>query len=130
MPRWRGLILLLHILVCDLFICRGVGAILAYRLDSWCLWSWRHSFAVEFLELKRRVLFEELFNDEEATPNLDLKLLAFNLDQDASRAKSILSGRLTDEHDLELLAIKLTVEVLGEHKINGVRLHWDVELLG
>ena len=82
---------------------------------------------LEHLELGGRVLIQELDNGQVATAHLDQDLAALDLDTDALGAKLIDTIGLTHEHDLELVAIGIVVDVLSKLGVDGVRLDGDVD---
>ena len=79
------------------------------------------------LELTWSVLVQELVNGEESTANLDEDLASLDLDHHATGAELVDALRLAHEHDLQLLAVGVVVDVLGELQVDRVGLDRDVD---
>ena len=69
---------------------------------------------LKFFELNWRVLVEELVQRKETASDSDLDLVLDTLDGNALCAKLVDTLRLTHEHDLELLPVRVVVDVLRE----------------
>ena len=72
-------------------------------------------------------MVQELVDGQVATTDLDNDLASLDLDEHALRAKFVNAFRLPHEHDLELLAIRIVVNVLSKLGVDIVRLDWDVD---
>ena len=79
------------------------------------------------LELTWSVLVQELVNGEESTANLDEDLASLDLDHHATGAELVDALRLAHEHDLQLLAVGVVVDVLGKLQVDRVGLDRDVD---
>jgi len=82
---------------------------------------------LQFLELDRSVLVEELVDGEVASAYSDVDLVLLDLDGDALSAELVDAFSLAHEHDLELLAVGEVVDVLGQSFVDDVALHRDVD---
>ena len=82
---------------------------------------------LEDLELTWSVLVQELVNGEESTANLDEDLASLDLDHHATGAELVDALRLAHEHNLQLLAVGVVVDVLGKLQVDRVRLDRDVD---
>ena len=83
--------------------------------------------SLQFFELDGGVLIQELVDGEVPTADLDLDLVSFDLDHDSARAKLVDALRLPHEHNLELLAIGVVVDVLSQLLVRGAVLDRDVD---
>jgi len=81
----------------------------------------------QLLELNGRVLIQELIDGEVASTDLDLDLVSLHLDHDASRSEFVDTFRLSEEHDLQLLAVGVVIDVLRQFLVGLVALLWDVD---
>ena len=82
--------------------------------------------ALQLLQLGRRVLVQELINTEEAASNSDVDAVLVDADDDALGAELVDALALAHKHDLELLAVGIVVDVLGEPLVHGVVFDRDV----
>jgi len=83
--------------------------------------------ALQFLELLRGVLVEELVNGEVATAHPDLDVVLLDLNGYSLGAELVDPLRLPHEHDLELGSFGEVVEVLGKLFVDQVILVGDVD---
>ena len=83
--------------------------------------------AFENLELRGSVLIKELVDGEEATTNLDLDLVPGALYEDTLGAELVDALGLAHEHDFQLLAVGVVVDVLRQLLVDHVVLHGDVD---
>lgn len=123
----RGLIGGPHFLVFDFLVFDipdWLRAFLSRSLGN--RWYWC-CLTVKFFELEGRVLLKEILNVEEATSNLDLELLTFDLDHYFSGTERVLPKGVTQEHNFEFLAIRVTVDELSESQVHWIRFYWDIE---
>jgi len=81
---------------------------------------------LKLLELGGRVLVEEFVEGEESTTNTNVDLIFVNLNGDTFGAELVDALALAHEHNLELLAIGVVVNVLGQLLVDGVALDGDV----
>ena len=97
-------------------------------LDGNLLIEALHSiFAIEFLKLYRSVLIKELINREIATTDFDMNLVSFTLYRYTSLAKFVHSSRLSQEHYLKLLSIRIVIDILGELFVDRVIINRDID---
>lgn len=82
---------------------------------------------LKLLKLHWRVLVQELIDGEITTSDLDQDLAALDLDADTLRAKFVDTVSLAHEHDLELVAVGVVVDVLCKLHVDGVGLDRDVD---
>ncbi len=83
--------------------------------------------ALENLKLRGSVLVQELVDGKEATTDLDLDLVSGTLDEDALGAELVDTFGLAHEHDLQLLAVGVVIDVLRQLLVDLVVLHWNVD---
>ena len=83
--------------------------------------------SLEFLQLDRRVLVQELINAHIAAANSDAQLALRYPDFDAFRAKFIDTCGLSEEHDFESVPIREVVDEIGELLVHGILLDWNVD---
>ena len=83
--------------------------------------------AFEDLELRGSVLIKELVDGEEATTNLDLDLVPSALDEDTLGAELVDALGLAHEHDFQLLAVGVVIDVLCQLLVDLVVLDRDVD---
>ena len=83
--------------------------------------------SLKFLKLRRSVLIQKLIERQVTTANSDLDLILDTLDHDALCTKLVNSLRLTHEHDLELLAVGVVIDVLRQFLIDRRALHRNVD---
>lgn len=79
------------------------------------------------LQLCRRVLVEELVDGEVASADTNVDLVFVNADQHALASELIDTLRLAHEHDLQLLAVRVVVDVLSDSLVDCVALDRDVD---
>ena len=60
------------------------------------------------------------------TAHTDVNLVLLDLDGDALAPELVNTFRLAHEHNFELVAIGIVVDVLGQSSISLVISHWDV----
>ena len=110
-------------------ICCGADNPLTERLLDGDLLAeslkWVSSF--QLFKLDGRVLVQELVDGEVAAADLDLNLVTFNLDHDTARAELVDTFRLAHEHDLELLAVWVVIDVLRQLFVRWAVLNRDVD---
>ena len=82
---------------------------------------------VQFFKLSRSVLIQELVDGEEATTDLDLDLSTLDFDHDLAGTELVDALRLSHEHDLQLLAIRVVVDILRKVSVDRVSLDRDVD---
>ena len=58
--------------------------------------------------------------------NLDLDAASHNFERQAARTEIVHSLRLSDEHELELLFVRVVIDILGKNLVNLVFAHGDV----
>ena len=83
--------------------------------------------SVESCKLSRRVLIDEFVDGKVTSANLDRDFSTVNLDTDTTGSKLIDALRLSHEHDLELLLVRIVVDVFSQLRVNRVSLHWYVD---
>ena len=83
--------------------------------------------SLQLFKLNGSVLIKELVNRKVTSANTNLNVIFFNLDCNSLRSKLVDTLRLTHEHDLELLAIGVVVDVLRQLLVDDIALHWDVD---
>ena len=83
--------------------------------------------AFEDLKLRGSVLIKELVDGEEATTNLDLDLVPGALDEDTLGAELVDALGLAHEHDFQLLAVGVVIDVLCQLLVDLVVLDRDVD---
>ena len=79
-----------------------------------------------FLELHRRVLVNKLIDGKVATAHTDVNLVLLNLDGDTLAPELVNTLRLTHEHDFELGAIGVVVDVLSQSAVSLIVFYRDV----
>ena len=82
--------------------------------------------AVKLLKLCWRVLVEELVKGEVTTTDFDLDLVTDATDPNALCAELVNTFGLTHKHDLELLSVRVVVDILSKLPVDSVVLDWDV----
>ena len=88
----------------------------------------RRVVARDLLGLGARELRDEVVDGDEAAAHLDLDLVsAVDLDEDVLRAEAIVTLRLADEEDLQVLTLRIVVEVRREGLVGQVALARDVD---
>ena len=88
----------------------------------------RRVVARDPLSLGARELRDEVVDGDEAATHLDLDLVsAVDLDEYALRAEAVVALRLADEEDLQVLTLRIVVEVRGEGLVGQVALARDVD---
>ena len=88
--------------------------------------AFQRILALELLQLSGRVLLKERVDGQVTTADTDLDADSLDLDLDALRSELVDAAGLTHEHDLELVALWVVVDVLGELAVNGVILDRNV----
>lgn len=83
-------------------------------------------FPLHLLQLGRSVLVEELVNAEVATAHPNVNLVFVDFDAHTLAAELVNALRLTHEHDLELLAVRVVIDVLRDLFVDLVVLHRNV----
>ena len=83
--------------------------------------------ALENLELGGSVLIKELVDREETTTDSNLNLVLDTFDHDALGAELVNTFALTHEHDLELLSVRVVVDVFGKLLVDAIVLDRDVD---
>ena len=78
------------------------------------------------LQLNRDVLVQELVDLDPASANLDEELIPFDFDLDPTSTELIDALLHAKEHDLELSAVRIVIDVIGQRLVDRVALHWDV----
>ena len=81
----------------------------------------------KFLKLSGSVLVEELVQGEVAAANSDLNLVTNASDHHALGAELVSALGLAHEHDLELLTVRVVVDVLRKFLVDGVIFDRDVD---
>ena len=81
---------------------------------------------VEGLQFGGSVLIEELVNGQIASADFDIDLSPINLDTDSTRSELIHSFRLSHEHNLQLLLVRVVIDILSKLSINGIVFDRDV----
>ena len=76
--------------------------------------------ALDLLQFIWRVLVDELVDGEVATTDSDLDARLVDLDGNLTRAKLVHAFTLAEEHDLELLAIRVVVDKLSKFHVDLV----------
>ena len=91
----------------------------------------RHSahrvLTFEFLKLSWSVLVEELVQGEVAAADSDLNLVTNASDHHSLGAKLVSAFGLAHKHDLQLLSVRVVVDVLSQFLVDGVVLDRDVD---
>jgi len=82
--------------------------------------------ALKHLQLSGSVLVEELVEGQVAAADLDLNLVTDAHDADALAAELVHAVALTHEHDLQLLSVRVVVDVLSKLLVNRIVLNRDV----
>ena len=83
--------------------------------------------ALQFLELDRRVLVQELIKREVATSNSDLNLVTHATNHYTLGTKLISAFRFAHEHDLQFLSVRVVVDVLCKLLVDCIVLDRDVD---
>ena len=78
-------------------------------------------------QLCRRVLVQELVHREETAAHLDLDLVLLHADAHLLLPKLVHALRLAHEHDLQLLAVRVVVDILGQLVVDGGAFDGDVD---
>ena len=65
------------------------------------------------LQLNRNVLVQELVDLEPASANLDEEVIPFDFDLDPTSTELVYALLHAQEHDLELSAVGIVIDVLG-----------------
>ena len=82
--------------------------------------------ALELLQLQWSVLVQEFVNREISAAHFDLNFVSFDLDLHLTGTELIDSLTLAHEHNLELLAIWVVVDVLSHFLIERTVFDWNV----
>ena len=82
--------------------------------------------AVKLLKLCWRVLVEELVKGEVTTTDFDLDLVTDAAHPNALGAELVNTFSLTHKHDLELLSVRVVVDILSKLPVDSVVLDRDV----
>ena len=82
---------------------------------------------LELLQLSGSVLVQELVQTEVAAANLDLDLVAHAPHIDSLGAELIHALGFSHEHNLELLTIRIVVDILSKSLVDDVVLDRDVD---
>ena len=82
---------------------------------------------LQFLELDRSVLVEELVDGEVASAYSDVDLVLLDLDGHSLSAELVDALSLSHEHDLQLLPVREVVDVLSQTLVNGISFDRDVD---
>ena len=83
--------------------------------------------AFELLKLVGRVLVDELVDGEEAAAHAHQDLVLVALNVDALGAELVYALGLAHKHDLQLRAVGVVVDVLGQSVVDRVVLDGDVD---
>mmetsp|Transcript_885 Transcript_885/g.1361 ORF Transcript_885/g.1361 Transcript_885/m.1361 type:complete len:201 (+) Transcript_885:250-852(+) len=83
--------------------------------------------ALKHLQLSGSVLVEELVEGQVAAADLDLNLVTDAHDADALAAELVHAVALTHEHDLQLLSVRVVVNILSELLVDRVVLDGNVD---
>jgi len=83
-------------------------------------------FALKLLELDRGVLVQELVDAQVAAADSDVDLLLVNLDADTFAAEVVNTLGFTHKHNLQLLAVRVVVDVLSNLFVDLVIFDGDV----
>ena len=83
--------------------------------------------SVKCSELSGRVLVQEFVDGEVTSAHFDRNLSTVDFDADSTGAELIYTFRLSHEHDLELLLVRIVVDILGQLGVNDIGLNWDVD---
>ena len=83
--------------------------------------------SLKLLQFLRGVLVEELVNGEETAADTNLDVVLLDLDHDLLGAELVHASRLPHEHDLELGALRIVVDVLSKALVSGILSHGDVD---
>jgi len=82
---------------------------------------------LENLKLSGGVLVKELIDREETTTDTNLDLVFDTFDHDTLGAELVDALALAHEHDLELLSVRVVIDVLGKLLVNAIVLDRDVD---
>lgn len=82
--------------------------------------------ALKLLQLFRGVLVKELINAQEAATDTNIDLVIIDLYHDALGTKLVDTLTFTHKHNLQLLALRVVVNVLSDLLIDLVILDGDV----
>jgi len=83
--------------------------------------------SLQLLQLARGVLVQEFVDREVATADADVDLVLFDLDGDALAAELVDTLALTHEHNFQVLAIGVVVDVLSDALVDHVVLDGNVD---
>ena len=83
--------------------------------------------ALELLEFNGRVLIQELVDGEVAATNPNVDPVLVNLHVDLLGSELVDALRLTHEHDLQLAALRVVVDVLREKFVCTVIFDGDID---
>jgi len=83
--------------------------------------------SLKLLHFTGSVLVKELVNGKETATDSDVNLIFFDLDIDSLATELVDTLLLTHEHDLQVLAIGVVVDVLGNLSVDRVVLYWNVD---
>jgi len=83
--------------------------------------------ALKLFKLGGSVLVKELIDRQEATTNTDVNTVHINTNDNALCSELVDALGFTHEHDLELLAVGVVVDVLSKALVNSIVLHGDVD---
>ena len=123
------------------------GSVLTIRWHTTWRWSsWRFSLSplnsflnrdsvchptkwilsLELFELSWSVLIQEFIKRKEATTHADLDIVLLNFDWYPFSSELIDSLGLTHKHYLELLTVRVIVDILGQLLVNWIVLDWNI----
>ena len=83
--------------------------------------------SVKFIEFSWRVLVQELIDAEVTATHANVDLILVNFDAHTLAAKLVDAFALTHKHDLELLAVRVVIDVLSDFFVDLVILNGDVD---
>ena len=84
-------------------------------------------FSLKLLELSWSILIQELVEWEEATTHADLDIVLFDFDGNSLGSELVHTFSFAHEHNLQLLPIRVVVNIFGQLLVNGVSFDWDVD---
>ena len=87
-------------------------------------------FSLQFLKLNWRILVQKFVQRKITATNFDLDLVADTAHPDTLSAELIDTFSLPHEHDLQLLPIRIVIDVLSQLQIDLIALDWDVHRIG